>query len=349
MTLTQRTQAFVALGEKIHNLLAQPSDEFLQILRKAEGQNSWFTQENSLKMFANIAQMLAKADLEQWLSNYDIPEKPAKKVAVIMAGNIPMVGFHDALCVLMSGNVLEAKLSSKDAVLLPFVFELLVKIEPDFVDFIHIEHAILKNFDVIIATGSADDSGELVTWDDEAACDWDGKYRHIIRKNRNSVAVLNGNETIEELQALGNDIFDYFGLGCRSVAKLYVPQEYDFIKLFNTWEGLWNLTHHNKYMNNYEYNKSIFLVSGTPHFDTGYALFTENSGYNSAIAVNHFEYYDSIEQLAQQLQQNENLLQCVVSSFDIDGVPTIRLGGAQENKLFDYADGVDVMKFLLEN
>jgi len=255
-----------------------------------------------------------------------------------MAGNIPMVGFHDALCVLVSGNALVAKLSSKDAVLLPFVFDLLVEIEPEFADFIHIEHGLLKNFDAIIATGSNNSARHFEYYF--------GKYPHIIRKNRNSVAVLNGNETVEELQALGNDIFDYFGLGCRSVAKLYVPRNYDFTKLFDTWDGFWNLTQHNKYMNNYEYNKSILLVSGTPHFDTGYALFTENSDYNSAIAVNHFEQYENAEQLAQKLQHDSELLQCVVSSFDIDGVPIVRLGAAQENKLSDYADGVDVVRFL---
>ena len=339
MTLTQRIQAFAALGTKLQELLTQPTNEFLQILQKAESQNPWFTQENSLKMLANIAQMLNKADLEQWLTNYDLPEKPQKTIAVIMAGNIPMVGFHDALCVLVSGNALVAKLSSKDAVLLPFVFELLVEIEPGFADCIHIEQALLKNFDAIIATGS-NNSARYFDY-------YFGKYPHIIRKNRNSVAVLNGNETVEQLQALGNDIFDYFGLGCRSVAKLYVPHNYDFTKLFDTWDRFWNLTQHNKYMNNYEYNKSILLVSGTPHFDTGYALFTENSGYNSAIAVNHFEYYETIEQLAQTLQRDSELLQCVVSECDINGVPTIRFGNAQKNKLSDYADGVDVVRFLL--
>ncbi|MCL2328047.1 MAG: acyl-CoA reductase [Bacteroidetes bacterium] len=338
MVFLQRIQAFAKLGEKLQELLTQPTNEFLQILQKAESQNPWFTQENSKKMLANIAQMLNADNLQQWIESYNLPEKPAKTIAVIMAGNIPMVGFHDALCVLVSGNALVAKLSSKDAVLLPFVFDLLVEIEPEFADFIHIEHGLLKNFDAIIATGSNNSARHFEYYF--------GKYPHIIRKNRNSVAVLNGNETVEELQALGNDIFDYFGLGCRSVAKLYVPRNYDFTKLFDTWDGFWNLTQHNKYMNNYEYNKSILLVSGTPHFDTGYALFTENSDYNSAIAVNHFEQYENAEQLAQKLQHDSELLQCVVSSFDIDGVPIVRLGAAQENKLSDYADGVDVVRFL---
>lgn len=338
MTLPQRIQAFAALGAHLHNLLMQPSDEFLHILQKTEGQNPWFTQANSLKMLANVAQMLRAADLEQWIEAYNVPEKPVKNIAVIMAGNIPMVGFHDALCVLVSGNTLVAKFSSKDAVLLPFVFELLVEIEPEFADYIHIEQAVLKNFDAVIATGS-NNSARYFDY-------YFGKYPHIIRKNRNSAAVLSGNESIEELQALGNDIFDYFGLGCRSVAKLYVPQNYDFAKIFDTWDGFWHLTQHNKYMNNYEYNKSILLVSGTPHFDTGYALFTEHTGYNSAIAVNHFEYYESSEQLAQTLQRDSDLLQCVVSSLTIEHVPTLRFGAAQENKLSDYADGVDVMRFL---
>lgn len=339
MTLPQRIQAFAALGEKLYNLLTQQTNEFLHLLHKAESQNPWFTQANSLKMFANIAQMLNAVDLQQWLETYTIPEKPAKTIAVIMAGNIPMVGFHDALCVLMSGNALVAKLSSKDAVLLPFVFDLLVEIEPEFADYIHIEHGLLKNFDAIIATGS-NNSARYFDY-------YFGKYPHIIRKNRNSAAVLSGNETTEELQALGCDIFDYFGLGCRSIAKMYVPQNYDFTKLFDTWDEFWNLAQHNKYMNNYEYNKSILLVSGTPHFDTGYALFTENDAYNSAIAVNHFEYYENSEQLAQKLQRDTNLLQCVVSSFDIENVPTIRLGNAQKNNLSDYADGIDTMAFLL--
>jgi hypothetical protein len=339
MTPTQRIQAFAALGETLLNILAQPTDEFLRLLHKAENQNAWFTQANSLKMLANVARMLNAADLQQWLETYTIPERNAKTIAVIMAGNIPMVGFHDALCVLMSGNALTVKLSSKDAVLLPFVFDLLVEIEPEFADYIHIEHGLLKKFDAIIATGS-NNSARYFDY-------YFGKYPHIIRKNRNSIAVLNGNESIEQLQVLGNDIFDYFGLGCRSVAKLYVPQNYDFATLFDTWDGFWNLAQHNKYMNNYEYNKSILLVAGTPHFDTGYALFTEHTAYNSAIAVNHFEYYKSIEQLSQTLQHDKDLLQCVVSSFDISAVPTVRLGNAQNNNLSDYADGIDTMAFLL--
>lgn len=338
MTQNQRIEAFAALGEKLKTLVKQPSEEFTQILRKAEGQNPWFTRENSVKMLANIAQMLNAEELKHWIENYNYPEKTPKKIAVIMAGNIPMVGFHDALCVLITGNELVAKLSSKDAVLLPFVFKLLVEIAPEFADFIRIEGGVLKNFDAIIATGS-NNSARYFDY-------YFGKYPHIIRKNRNSVAVLNGNESKEQLQLLGNDIFDYFGLGCRSIAKLYVPINYNFPQLFETWEHFGNIATHNKYMNNYEYNKSILLVAGTPHFDTGYALFTENSAYNSAIAVNHYEYYENKEQLTQILQRDNDLLQCVASEFNIEGISSIAFGSVQENNLSDYADGIDVIEFL---
>ncbi|MDR2963957.1 MAG: hypothetical protein LBU90_10060 [Bacteroidales bacterium] len=339
MKIQQRIQAFAALGSRLQALVAQPTENFERMLRKTEAQNPWFTHANSVKMITNVAEMLTEEGLQRWISSYNFPEKQAKTIAVIMAGNIPMVGFHDALCVLLSGNALTAKLSSKDAVLLPFVFELLVEIAPEFADYIHIETHTLHHFDAIIATGS-NNSARYFDY-------YFGKYTHIIRKTRNSVAVLTGSETAEEMSAVGRDIFDYFGLGCRSVSKLYVPRAYDFTKLFDAWEEFGDLAQHNKYMNNYEYNKSILLVSATPHFDTGYALFTEHTAYNSAIAVNHFEYYDALEQVSETLQHDADVLQCVLSNSAINGVKILPLGTAQKNTLFDYADGIDTLEFLI--
>jgi hypothetical protein len=156
---------------------------------------------------------------------------------------------------------------------------------------------------------------------------------HIIRKNRSSIAVLTGNETDDQLIALGKDVFSYFGLGCRNVSKLVVPEGYDFTRPLRLWEVYHDVSNHHKYVNNYDYNKSILLINGTHHFDNGFALLTPNEALVSPISV---LYYATSADLA------SDKIQCIVGS----GANYIPFGTTQEPTLTDYADNVDTLKFL---
>ena len=252
MKLEERIKALSALGNKLNNLKDDKvGGEFWQLLTTAENFNPWFTQENQQMALSNIIAMLNHDALSDWVANYkdcDFSDSDLK-VGVIMAGNIPLVGFHDFMSVLISGKIFVGKLSSSDKILLPYIANLLVEIEPRFADRIIFEDELMKNFDAVIATGSNNSSRYFDYYF--------GKYPNIIRKNRNGVAVLTGSETEEELKKLGKDIFQYFGLGCRSVSKLFVPEGYDFKELFEALSGYENITHHHKYSNNYDYNRSI--------------------------------------------------------------------------------------------
>jgi hypothetical protein len=286
-----------------------------------------------------IAVMLNKRDLEKWLENESgNPEIKMHSIGLILAGNIPIVGFHDILCVLASGHKALIKLSSQDQKFIPYILEKLIEIEPAFerqISFID----RLKDFDAVIATGSNNTSRYFDYYF--------SKVPHIIRKNRNSVAVLNGQESREDLKALGHDIFDYFGLGCRNVSKLYVPKDYVFEEFFESIEEFKSVADHHKYNNNYDYNKSIFLVNLDKHLDNGFILLKEDSRFVSPLAVLYYEEYHNIEQLGSELIKNEDLIQCIVSNSKLP-LSTVPFGQSQCPGLFDYADGVDTMKFLRE-
>jgi hypothetical protein len=286
-----------------------------------------------------IAAMLNKRDLEKWLQNESgNAELKMRSIGLILAGNIPIVGFHDILCVLASGHKALIKLSSQDQKFIPYILEKLIEIEPAFerqISFID----RLKDFDAVIATGSNNTSRYFDYYF--------SKVPHIIRKNRNSVAVLNGQESREDLKALGHDIFDYFGLGCRNVSKLYVPKDYVFEEFFESIEEFKSVADHHKYNNNYDYNKSIFLVNLDKHLDNGFILLKEDSRFVSPLAVLYYEEYHNIEQLGSELIKNEDLIQCIVSNSKLP-LSTVPFGQSQCPGLFDYADGVDTMKFLRE-
>ena len=209
-----------------------------------------------------------------------------------MAGNIPAVGFHDVLCVLLNGDSALIKLSSKDTVLLKFLLEKLIEINPGFSSKIQYAER-LKSFDAVIATGS-DNTSRYFEY-------YFGKYPHIIRKNRTSVAILDGTENEKDLTQLGTDVFSYFGLGCRNVSKLFVPSGYNFGPLFRSWELFKEIEHHHKYHNNYHYQKSIFLVSVIPHLDNGFVLLQESERLVSPIAVVYYEYYTKPDELRDRL------------------------------------------------
>lgn len=314
------------------------SRELDTLFTQAKHHNGWFTEENLLTALRAWAQQLTQARMGKWLAKYPLTSPKAIRVAVIMAGNIPLVGFHDFLAVLITGNHVLAKLSSNDGHLLPFLSRYLIHLEPKLEPRIGFTDSKLEDFDAVIATGSTNTSRYFEHYF--------GKYPHIIRRNRNSVAVLTGKESKEQLKALGNDIFQYFGLGCRSVSKLFVPPDYDFNQFFEAIYDYRHVIDHTKYANNYDYNKAVYLMSDFKMLDNGFLIVKEDTGYASPIASLFFERYSALEGLKLRLHDDSNLLQCVVS----EGIfpSEVAFGQTQSPDLDDYADGVDTVEFLLK-
>ena len=337
MTTKQRIEAFTRLG----NFMCIHDEELEELINSACQYNSWFTPQSTAKALAAIAGMLSRDALERWLEKSNTISKTNKpqtmlSVGLVLAGNIPLVGFHDILCVLASGHKALIKLSSQDQKLIPFILGKLLEIEPAFrYQIEYIER--LKDFDAVIATGSNNTSRYFEYYF--------SKVPHIIRKNRNSVAVLSGEESREDIKALGNDIFDYFGLGCRNVSKIYVPCGYDFKDLFESIDDFKSVADNHKYNNNYDYNKSIFLVNLDKHLDNGFLLLKEDQRLASPLAVLYYEEYDDINQLKKELKEKSEQIQCVVSGMELD-LRILPFGQSQQPSLWDYADDIDTMAFL---
>jgi hypothetical protein len=303
--------------------------------------NTWFDEGNVRRMIYALGESLKKNKLQSWLEKYQPGISASgnnKIIGVVMAGNVPAVGFHDFLSVLITGHRLLAKLSSDDDKLLPAMAELLFAIEPAFEDQVKFTQGILKPFDAVIATGSNNTSRYFDYYF--------AGYPHIIRRNRNGVAVLTGEEKERDLEGLADDIFLFYGLGCRNVSKVYVPEGYDFDSLLQVIGNREEVTENHKYFNNYEYNKAIFLVNGTPHFDTGNLLVTENVAVASPVSVLHYEYYQTLEDLKTMLSVDREKIQCVVGDPGVTE-NMVPFGKSQQPELWDYADGVDTVEFLL--
>lgn len=337
MNLTDRVATFAQLGDFLKKV--ENNAELQEIAHRAYYSNHWFTPENVLKALQAIAgEYLNEEKLSAWIKGYNGSVEAPKNVGVVMAGNIPAVGFHDLLCVLISGHRLLAKVSTPDFVLINYLIKKIIEINPAFGPYIQVSER-LNPADAFIATGSSN-SARYFDY-------YFSKKPHIIRRNRSSVAVLTGQETADDLQALGHDVLDYFGLGCRNVSTLFVPQEYDFIPFLKQLESrAFQFTSHHKYNNNYDYNKSIYLINGVPHFDNGFLLLTENEGLVSPISTLYFQRYFDQDDLAQKLTRLSETIQCVASK---DGFypGSVALGQTQRPGLSDYADGVDTMAFLL--
>ncbi len=333
MNLTQRKAAFAKLGARI----AQLTDEDIELLTAQAGsRNNWFDFANVKSALTGIAHMLTEDALSDWLSNYTPQAAEPKKVGVVMAGNIPAVGFHDMLAVLIAGHTLVAKLSSTDPYLINWLATQLTEIEPEFTNRIKFVDK-LKDIDAVIATGS-DNTSRYFEY-------YFRNMPHIIRKNRNSVAVLTGFEKEEELVALGEDIFRFYGLGCRNVSKLYVPEEYDFTTLFQAMQPWEKVLDHHKYRNNYDYNKSIYLVNREPHLDNGFMLIRESEQMVSPISVVFYEHYTDFDSLRKTLAEQSEKTQCVVSAAGwLAG--SENLGAAQKPQVWQYADDIDTLEFL---
>lgn len=333
MTLSERLAAFVSLGEKLKNLDPEQKQDFLF---RARNSNSWFDERNVTNALNGIIYLLDKQNLEDWLFVYKLDQEIPKKVGVVMAGNIPMVGFHDFLCVLLSGHHLYAKLSSDDSILIKLIAQWLIEIEPRFAERIHYVN-LLKNADAVIATGS-DNTARYFEY-------YFGKKPHIIRRNRTSIGILAGTETAADYRALGEDIFRYYGLGCRNVSKLFVPAGFSFTPFYDAIEPFNYILDHNKYQNNYDYNKSILLVNRSPHLDNGFLLLSENENLVSPISVLFYQQYDSPIHLQLLLEGVKDKTQAVVSASG--SYPrSLPFGQAQCPAVWDYADGVDTMAFL---
>ena len=332
MNLKQRIQAFASLGDYLRNL---SSSELKDITNSAANDNSWFTPDSVEQSLQAIASWLTEASLEAWVSPYPTPPA-SRKVALVMAGNIPLVGFHDLLAVLTSGHLAMVKLSSKDQFLPSFLIKKLIDIQPAFSDRITVVEQ-LKSFDAVIATGS-DNSGRYFEY-------YFGKYPHIIRKNRTSVAILSGNETKGELGSLGTDIFSYYGLGCRNVSKLFVPAGYQFDGMFQAIESFAPVINQHKYANNYDHQKSILLINSEKFSDNGFLLLQESQKIVSPISVLFYEFFSSEDDLSGKLKANAEKIQVVVGKHRL---AEVEFGQAQKPALTDYADKVDTIKFLSE-
>jgi hypothetical protein len=284
-----------------------------------------------------IRKFLHSNVLLHWLSNYPISEKiNPKTIALVLAGNIPLVGFHDILTTLISGNSVQLKLSSKDSVLTQYLLDLLISIEPRFKDRIVIVNK-LQGFDGVIATGS-DNSARYFEF-------YFGKYPSIIRKNRTSCAVITGEENSDDLQNLGLDIFSYFGLGCRNVSKLHLPQDYPLTSLFDHWNSFSQIIHHHKYANNYDYQKAILMIDKISFYDNGFVMLTPNDKTVSPISVLYYETYQSPVELREKLRLNAEKIQCIVGK---NYPATVPFGKTQFPEPDDYADQVDTLKFLID-
>lgn len=338
----QILKAFVKLGDFLTEFCENGNNAAFETLnraiRLAEEQNGWFTKENILFALRQWGEALGEPPLKNWLSQYGISQKSSQKtIAIIMAGNIPLVGFHDFLSVLLTGNKALCKLSSNDTTLVPVLADYLIDQEPSLNERIEFTEGKIQGFDAIIATGSNNTARYFEYYFKQ--------YPHIIRKNRTSVAVLTGDEKPEDLKALGDDIFRYFGLGCRNVSKIFVPKGYEFDTFFNGIFDHKKVIEHHKYANNYDYNKAVYLMSAFKILDNGFLVLKEDDTLHSPIAVLFYEYYSDLKELHQKLNAKRGELQCIVGRTGIMG--EVAFGHTQRPKLNDYADGVDTLDFLL--
>ena len=329
----KKAEALVTLGA----YMLQPDEQLQQLILQAKNKNGWFTEREVSNAVKAVASSLNTEDLAYWLNNYEF-NTSAKKIGLVLAGNIPMVGFHDIICVLLAGHHTLIKLSSQDDILIPYILNKLIAIEPEFKSQISFVNR-LENFDAIIATGSNNTSRYFEYYF--------SKVPHIIRKNRNSIAVLSGNESETELKALGKDILDYYGLGCRNVSKVLVPKGYNFIPFFEAIEEYNTIINHHKYQNNYDYNKSIYLVNKVEHLDNGFLLLTRNEQLSSPLSVLYFAEYDDLKAAEAYIMEKSEQIQVVITDLNLKITNAkASFGESQQPKLWDYADGIDTMKFL---
>lgn len=351
MDLQKRINAFVELGRFLDQFSTTEFakndavlyndlffDGFKHQIKLAEEHNGWFNLDNIVYAINGWSNQLTINNFKQWLDKYNFNNLKPRKVAIIMAGNIPLVGFHDFLSVLISGHTVLIKQSSNDKQLLPFLAKYLEYIEPEFKGKTQFTEEKLKDFDAVIATGSNNTARYFEYY-------FKGKPS-IIRKNRNSVAILTGDETEEDFENLSEDIFRYYGLGCRNVSKLFVPKDYNFEGFFKgvyKWHPIINKA---KYANNYDYNKAVYLMSEFDILENGFLMIKEDVTYSSPIATVFYEHYNSIDELKKKLDAESENIQCIVAKDELK--TKVAFGQTQNPQLWDYADNVDTISFLLK-
>lgn len=313
------------------NISEQQFNDLQTLVVRQHSFNGWFTKESVLFSFSSHGAMLSREVLNDFTAKYPFVLTP-KNVLVVMAGNLPLVGFHDFLCVLLSGNKITIKLSSDDQTLLPALIELLITIDKQFEERIIVSKGALKEIDAVIATGS-DNSTRYFQ-------EYFGKYPHVFRKNRTSIAVLDGTESKEEITLLGKDIFQYFGLGCRNVSHLLLPRGFDLNRFF---EGIYDykeLINHHKYANNFDYNRAVHLLNLIPLLENGFVLLKETTDLHASLAMLYYHYYDSQNEIDSYLDEHKEAIQVVI------GKSYFPFGLAQTPLITDFADNIDTMNFL---
>ncbi len=347
MTNISKVLAIIELGKFLGQADAQNwtkksnikyNDIYFEAMQKAihlsVAKNGWFRIDNVLNSLKSWSVALGEENITRWLNDYHLEGIQPKTVGLVLAGNIPMVGLHDVLCVWLSGHHLKIKPSSQDVHLIPLVMEYLTEVSGKSSKIEWVER--LSDFDATIATGS-NNSSQYFDY-------YFAKKPHIIRKNRNSVAVLNGQESSDDIHQLGKDIFTYFGLGCRNVSKIYVPENYNFNHFFESIASYQSMQNFHKYNNNYDYNKAVYMMSQIKIYDNGFLILKEDETFASPIAVLFYETYQDIAEIKNKLTKNQNI-QCIVSNHLIEN--SLNFGKTQEPNLWDYADGIDTLQFLI--
>ncbi len=334
MSVKNRIAALVELGYFLNDLDTLEINDMCQL---AFNENRWFEPKSVKLALSGIRDsFLNEAELQRWVQQYTVIDQ-SKKVGLVLAGNIPAVGWHDIQCVFVSGNISLIKYSDKDKVVIPFLIGKLLEIAPELTSqFVEVER--LKDFDAVIATGS-DNSARYFE-------SYFSKYPHIIRKNRNAIAILNGNESTEDFSNLGLDIFSFFGLGCRNVSKIYVPQGYNFTPLLEVLHSYNDVVNNNKYKNNFDYTIALFLLNKVAYQNNGSIIIREDERLTSRIATLHYEYYESEAHLHTLIESKKTQIQCIMGLEPINGYTVFSFGKAQKPFLSDYADGVDTMHLL---
>lgn len=333
--IEQKKLNLCVLGDK---LLAK-NNESNEVYLYAKAKNPWFTMDFIIQSVNNIVvYYFQKTALDTWLSSYDLSKNSSKQVGIIVAGNIPLVGLHDIICAYFTSHQILIKLSSKDDVLMNYFMQEWAQIDADLMSQFRLSD-MLKNQEAIIATGS----------------DTTHKYfehyfkdiPRILRKNRNSIAVLSGTETEQELQGLSDDIFMYFGLGCRNVSLILVPRSFEIRNLFPYFDKYEYMKNHVKYMNNYDYNRTLLLMNQIPHLSSDYVILEEKLILSSRLATLHYSYYDDLQEAQDYIAQNNEQIQCVVSSIEALKPLCIAFGQSQKPSLSQYADNIDTLEFLI--
>ena len=345
-TLYNRIKAFEKLGILFSNNISKNSSKELthwsselnKAIDTSYKYNTWFTEDSVKQALNEWSKQLNYSNIKQWTDQYQLTDKSDKKIAIIMAGNLPLVGFHDLLCGLILNFNCIVKLSSDDKILIPFIIEFLDSVLPGIKNKVEFTTNPIKDFNGVIATGS-NSSFKYFEY-------YFGSYPNVLRKTRHSIAVLDGNESVEDLKNLGNDIFTYFGMGCRSVSKLLVPKGYDFDLLFNALFKFKDIINHNKYVNNYDYNKAVYLMSEQKFIENGFVILKEDEKLGSPIGCLFFEYYENSKDLNTYISNIKDSLQCVVSNLNIPN--STSFGSSQKPNIDDYADNINTLDFLLK-